>query len=346
MQSISAYFQKFARPFKAAIVGIVLATTTPVQTADAAVSSDVAIGLGVFHEPAKQIAEKANELLNNELLKHYKKEDIVPGIVNVKSKPSGHVRYLDTKPASVRIGGQTVGAVASYFEVHARIKLDADLTVGTRKIAAVNTEQIVQVLIIPHLKNGVPAVDIQAKVISATARKDRQAKQKHANQFRDRVRDAVNAELKKHANRSFDFGSLAGGRLGNAGVINSIEVYDSGVRATLGKAANSYAKDASSKKAKSPGKVTLYEHDDYRGKECTLDLRFYRKGVIHNIPKGFPNDAMSSIQGDLNGVTIIFYEHANGGGRQYKLTGNGSVKDRTVRDNGFNDKWTSWKYVD
>lgn len=346
MQSISAYLQKLARPSTAAIIGIVLATNTPVPSADAAVSKDVAIGLGVFHEPAKQIAAKADNLLNNELLKHYKKEDIVPGIVSVKTIPSGHVRYLDTKPASVKVDGKMVGAIASYFEVHARIKLDADLTFDTRKIAAVNTEQIVEVLTIPRLENGVPVVDIKAKVISATARKEREAKQKHADQFRDRVRDAVNAELKKHANRSFSPSSLAGGRLVKAGAVNLIEVYDSGVRAALGKPSRGYARDASSKRAKNPGKVYIYEHEDYRGKECTLDLRFYRKGVIYTIPKGFPNDAMSSLEGNLNGVTIIFYEHANGGGRQYKFTGNGSVKDRSLRDNDFNDKWTSWKYVD
>jgi hypothetical protein len=110
--------------------------------------------------------------------------------------PSGTVAF--NRAGVCTVDGRT--GVVFEFDVHARAKVD----VGQRKLFvhtvvkvwAVDTKQRVQVVILPKQKDdGSVVAEVSAEIVSATATPERQAKQRDADGFRDRVSSAIKEKL-------------------------------------------------------------------------------------------------------------------------------------------------------
>jgi predicted alpha/beta hydrolase len=147
-------------------------------------------------EPAEVIgrglASKADELLKGEI-KKYARENIFGGITG-DVKPAGSVGFQ-------RVGRSTIDgrdAVTFQFEVHARAKVDVGPGGFERKVWAVDTRQTVQVHVLPKRRDdGSVVAEVRTEIISATATKERQAKQAEADGFRDRVSKEIRSQLEK-----------------------------------------------------------------------------------------------------------------------------------------------------
>jgi hypothetical protein len=161
-------------------------------------------------------------------------------------KPSSSFSYLGTRPLRVNRNGQPVGAIAIYFEATARLKLDAGTGPFTRKIAAVETKQLLRVTLVPVLQQGHLTIEASAEVIVATATKERQAHQSQA----DHLRDAVRTELTDEFNRRLGATNLAPESVRPLKILASIAVADAQLSIRLGQPGDGPATDAASDKAK------------------------------------------------------------------------------------------------
>lgn len=139
------------------------------------------------------LASKADEKLKSEVGK-YARENVF-GITG-DLIPNGEVTYL--RGGLYSQDGRS--GVVMEFRVHARAKID----VGTRKLFVdmvrkvwgVDTVQIVQILIAPKQHdNGSVAANVSAELVSATATPEREAKQRDADGFRDRVSKEIKGNL-------------------------------------------------------------------------------------------------------------------------------------------------------
>jgi hypothetical protein len=139
------------------------------------------------------VAAKADQQLKAEV-KSYAKENLF-GITG-DLIPDGDVTY---RRAGLCVVDGRKGVVVE-FNVHARAKID----VGTRKLGvkmvrkvwAVDTVQLIQVVILPKQKDdGTVAAEVRAEIVSATATPERQAKQQHADGFRDKVSSELRKKL-------------------------------------------------------------------------------------------------------------------------------------------------------
>lgn len=171
-----------------------LVVTTP-QFAPAAVDAQPLPKEAI--DPANLIgrglASKADQQLKAEVAS-YARENLFG--VTGDLIPEGEVSF--GRAGLCIVGGQK-GAVFE-FNVHARAKID----VGTRKfglnavrkIWGVDTVQKIQVVLLPkEKKDGSIAVDVRAEIVSATASKERGARQRDANGFRDKVSKALREKL-------------------------------------------------------------------------------------------------------------------------------------------------------
>lgn len=137
------------------------------------------------------IASKADEELKKEVAKYAR--DNLFGVTGTL-KPSGDVKFI--RGGRCTENGRTGGVLE--FRVHARAKIDVGTGPFTRKIWAVDTEQVWQVIALP--KPGESGkVDVRVEQVSATASKERSAKTKHAEGFRDTVTKAIRAKLDRFA---------------------------------------------------------------------------------------------------------------------------------------------------
>jgi len=145
----------------------------------------------------REIAREADKKFQDEVRKHAR--DNLFGITGTLY-PSGSIAYV--RGELRKVNGKD--AVVMQFSVHARAKVD----VGTRKwgvkvvrkIWAVDTKQRWEVIVTPEQKkNGSWVAKIDIKQLSATATKERQAKQKHANGFRDQITKELKKRLDRYA---------------------------------------------------------------------------------------------------------------------------------------------------
>ena len=139
------------------------------------------------------LASQADAQLQAELAK-YRRENIF-GITG-DLIPSGNVTFQ--RAGSCTSDGRQ--GVVFEFKVFAHMKVD----VGTRKLGVklirkvfgVTTEQTIQVVVLPKQKSdGTIVVEIQPSITSSSAVAERSATQGDADNFRDRVSNALREKL-------------------------------------------------------------------------------------------------------------------------------------------------------
>ena len=105
------------------------------------------------------------------------------------------------------------------------------------------------------------------------------------------------------------------------------------------------AASSNAQEAAKSGRIILYEHSDFSEKDRVreLDLEDYSENSVHSLHAIDFKDCLSSLKWRLpKGVTVVFYEHVDGTGKQYPIEGRG--EDRHTHRNGFGDKASSWKW--
>jgi len=112
-------------------------------------------------------------------------------------KPSAKVSYRAGDLRPVSINGQTEPGAEFSFEVLVRVKLDALGGPFTTKIAAVETRQNVIVKVNPVQQGTQFGFTGVAEITSATATKERKAKQGEADDLREKVRAMLTENLNK-----------------------------------------------------------------------------------------------------------------------------------------------------
>jgi hypothetical protein len=167
-------------------------------------------------------------------------------VITGTQKPSSNVSYLGTKPITVTRDGAQAGAIAMYFELTARVKLDAGTGPFTRKLAAVQTNQLVRILIVPHIDGGALSAIATAEICQVTASKDRLAKQKDADDFAQKLEAALAARLSAVVPNC----DLIPDAMKKVRVISSLEISDKDVNVQLGSAGTGYARDSAADAAK------------------------------------------------------------------------------------------------
>jgi hypothetical protein len=202
--------------------------------------------LNAFDAPGKAVADVAKKIVQEELQKRMK-DGVFFGLTGTQ-KPSSDVSYRGAKPLGVERNGTSVGAVALYFQVSARVKLDAGGGPFTTKVAAVDTSQMVRITLVPQVNDGAFVLDASVDIIQVTATKERQAKQQDANDFANKMKaailDRLNAEIPHH-----DLVPEAAKKFNK---ISSLNVSDSEITVSIGDAGNGYATDSASPAAKTP----------------------------------------------------------------------------------------------
>ena len=290
-----------------------------------------------------ELAGKAASIVAEEIKKHGK-DGLFWGLTGTL-KPSSKVWYVRTQPVNIK-------GRAGYemrFGLEARVKLDAGTGPFTTKVGAVETEQIVDVRFFPVVGDGKPVVDVEAEVVSATARKERQARTAHAEKLRDSVRAAVTQYLRENANRQVDVLAMMKGRPGvpadidRLRIVNRIEVREKSLILYIGAPGNGGASLNVPASVSAPGQVTLYEHSNFRGKSITLSLTDFAAGRPSVMPSGW-NDRVSSAKWETApGVQVTLYEHNPPKGRTYLMRGKG--QDANFSDDRFNDRASYWVFT-
>ncbi len=95
------------------------------------------------------------------------------------------------------------------------------------------------------------------------------------------------------------------------------------------------------------GKLTLYEHKYFalNGRVKHIDLDEYSENTLHSLHGIDFKDCLSSLRWTLpSSVTVVFYEHNDGTGRQYQIDNIG--KDEDLHNNDFGDKASSWRWFE
>lgn len=92
-------------------------------------------------------------------------------------------------------------------------------------------------------------------------------------------------------------------------------------------------------------KLIVYEHGNMQGNRKAILVNELSLSQVYSLSSFGMNDRISSMEWDIeDGYKFIFYEHAEGQGRQYAIAGKGFITDlKTPKD--FNDKASSFRYV-
>jgi hypothetical protein len=91
--------------------------------------------------------------------------------------------------------------------------------------------------------------------------------------------------------------------------------------------------------------ISLFEHKEFeeRGRRRVLHVTEHSPQNMNSLHTMDFKDCLSSLRWNLaTGVVVTFYEHHEGGGRQYQIWGSG--EDADVHNNGFGDKASSWSW--
>lgn len=92
-------------------------------------------------------------------------------------------------------------------------------------------------------------------------------------------------------------------------------------------------------------KATVYEHAGKQGRSKVISVNDLSLNQVFSLAGIGMNDRISSLEWDIqDGRKLIFYEHAEGQGRQYAVTGKGVTAD-LKSTNDFNDRASSYRYV-
>jgi hypothetical protein len=89
--------------------------------------------------------------------------------------------------------------------------------------------------------------------------------------------------------------------------------------------------------------VVLYEHRkfDRKGRKRIISVSDYSPQLVHSLHTMDFKDCMSSLKWNLeDGVSIVFTEDHDGGGRKYQIWGQG--QDPDTHDNNFKDCASAW----
>lgn len=168
-----------------------------VEPLPAAIAPFIDIAGRAFADKANERLANANDRFRTEVGKYTEGE--LFGITG-KLSPSAEIGFV--RAGLCMCDGRN-GAVMEFF-VHARTKLDigSQKLLGlkvTREIWGVDTRQLVQIVILPKRRaDGAMAAEVSAEVVSATAKKERGARQRQADAFRDAVRLVIEATLARY----------------------------------------------------------------------------------------------------------------------------------------------------
>jgi hypothetical protein len=262
--------------------------------------------------------------------------------------------YLGSGPRGIMKDGQRVGSVAFYFRLRARAKFDVDVFLGTRKLAAVETNQVFALLAVPNLSQGKIIVSFEPVFVSETSpSKERYANQGHADSLSKGVRDAVLKKLATFGPKEITLPQL----LAQLTNVASLVVNTRGLSATLGSPNSGWAVADFEPKAESPparppiavhlsnplfpeNTIVLYSDDDFKGEEWKFTLDQFGSGVFR--VDGNPKDKASSVRWRLpNDEIVRLIDNSDGSGDQISLFGEGQIP--SLRQFSINDRISSMR---
>lgn len=156
--------------------------------------AEVLVPNSKFDELGSKIHASIKPQLDNKL-KEFHKTNLLK--ITGDLKPSYDFSFRGHRRGTVEINGAHVPAVVFRYYIKVRFKVDALGSVFTTKLAAFETEQTVDIAVVPYINDGRFAVDPIMTIVSATAKKERQGKQSQADLLRDSVSSTLRAEFNR-----------------------------------------------------------------------------------------------------------------------------------------------------
>jgi hypothetical protein len=178
---------------------VLLAVTLTLMTACSAIAQK---GLEVPFEKVFPKGDAFATHLNDQLdLAIRQAAEKSGGVAGFKYNGSGlgHAAYLGPSPAYVEIEGEKVGAIAYYFRIHARAKIDVDVATNPVKAWGVDTVQVLALLVTPRFSDGKMSFSFDARVIDSRHSPERKATQGQANEFGNGIADSIIKKIKEKA---------------------------------------------------------------------------------------------------------------------------------------------------